>query len=693
MKTWRRQDLETNLSFEVLLDIRARQLGAIEERIQEASNQVEESRMDDKARWDQLARIRKVPLKVGDVVLLYDSSLEKQWSRKLHKRWLGPYRIVRCGDFGAYQIEELDETEWKDWVPGTRLKKSDFTKTAIPRGGRGTRPPRRPLGASRGYGRHGSHRREHTPVYDDGDIKLFLNEFWRYAEHMGWTMAERIERLRGVGRFEEPIARIRRETRTWPEVEMRMQELRPSPVGPDGVPIHLEIGNVEEFIPAFEHFMHEQNVLRDEGARGRGALRPERQSHLEEDERPLREESVPKTGEQGAYPECRLGPMIFHRFTREGLRGSPQRVLEEMPPSGGPLQELEAHLDISRWRVPQTEERCDEPVGGVPREEVPEPGREVERGAQGGRVMEEVIEVGEDTPPRTPAPETGPEIVSDVAQEAGRELQRGEIPLPPPDTTLSPGVRIEMERERNGWRREALSTIDRYLAAHAQEHLDIKRPMPMEPPREPHQAEKEALAEIPEREDHRTRGRAPTRETTEERRARVGKRVEEIKEERQRLEAAGALPDQPPDAPPKPCGVKEMWDEFWGSYGEGLAVPERAGFGTSRSATEYLDCKIRFLAKTSFNRYLMLEDDLADKKIKEVSHGVRLEAVEAEVRELRALTASQAATIQEMRQHLQDTTTRRDQEPPTRGVDWTESRRGDIQGEATQGLSRQPSLA
>ncbi|GBG80809.1 hypothetical protein CBR_g31365 [Chara braunii] len=95
MKTWRRQDLEVNLSFEELLDIRARQVGAAEERLREAAGQVERSRMEDKMRWDQIAQIRKDPLKVRDVVLLYDSSLEKQWSRKLDKRWLGPYRIMR----------------------------------------------------------------------------------------------------------------------------------------------------------------------------------------------------------------------------------------------------------------------------------------------------------------------------------------------------------------------------------------------------------------------------------------------------------------------------------------------------------------------------------------------------------------------------------------------------------------------
>ncbi|GBG61676.1 hypothetical protein CBR_g23192 [Chara braunii] len=461
LKTWRRQDLEVNLSFEELLDIRARQVGAIEKRIQEASNQVEKSRMEDKARWDQSARVRKVPLAVGDVVLLYDSSLEKQWSRKLDKRWLGPYRIVRRGDFDAYQIEDLNGTEWKDWVSGARLKKSDFTKTAMPRGGRGTRPSRRSLGASGGYERHGSHHRESTPVYDDGDIELFLDEFWGYADHMGWAMTQAIERLGGADRFAEPIAPIRREARTRPEVEARMQELRPSPVGPDGIPIRLEIGNAEEFIPAFEQFMHGQ-------------------------------------------------------------------------------------------------------------------------------------------------------------------------------------------------------------------------------------AEREIKAEIPERVDRRTRERVPAGETAEEKRARVGKRLEEIWQERQRLEEAGTLPDQPP--PHGPYGIKEIWDEFLDQHGEELTAPEKAEVGTSKKADEYLDRKIRSLSTTSFDRYMMLEADLRGKEM-EVSHGVCLEAVEAEIRELRALAASKAVIIQDLRQQLRGETGRVDREGPGKAVNRAESSRQGEQWQAGHGLSGQPSAA
>ncbi|GBG84189.1 hypothetical protein CBR_g38160 [Chara braunii] len=94
------------------------------------------------------------------------------------------------------------------------LDQSDFTKTAMPKGGKGTRPPRRPLGASGGYEWHGSRYRESTPVYDDGDIKLFLDSLWEHARRMGWTVAQAIERLRGAGRFEEPITRIHREATT-----------------------------------------------------------------------------------------------------------------------------------------------------------------------------------------------------------------------------------------------------------------------------------------------------------------------------------------------------------------------------------------------------------------------------------------------------------------------------------------------
>ncbi|GBG59559.1 hypothetical protein CBR_g49819 [Chara braunii] len=487
------------------------------------------------------------------------------------------------------------------------------------------------------YERHGPRHRESTPVYDDGDIELFLDSLWEHARRMGSTVAQAIERLRGVGRFEEPITRIRKEATTRPEVEMRMQELQPSPVGPDGRPIRLEIGNEADFIPAFEWFMQGQGTPRDDWARTlplwtRKAERPlARQiidiawdwescrAHLREafrrpqspqprverrqssrrqrdpepsEARPSRggrkaltrreEEPEPEDEERGAYPECGLGPVEFHRFTEGGLRRPPVRTQEEAPASEGPLRELEAHLDVSRWET--------SPRG------------------------KEVIEVGEDTPPQTPGVGLRLGDAPGSTRQAGERLQREEAPLPPSEKAPSPERRAERKREAAAVRREALVMIDRHLAAHALEHPDLEEPTPAEPHQEPCQPEKEVEAEIPKRVDLRTRERAPAGETTEEKRARRSRRIEEIwqerqrleaagalpeqQQERQRLEAAGALPGQPPSEPAKAPEIPEMWRDFWEQRGEELPSPIRAGFGIAKKAEERLDRKIKFLAKT-----------------------------------------------------------------------------------------------
>ncbi|GBG89800.1 hypothetical protein CBR_g49651 [Chara braunii] len=141
---------------------------------------------------------------------------------------------------------------------------SDFLKAAMQRGGRGTRPRQRPLGASGGEERHGPFRREPTPVFDDDNIEFFLDAYREHAAQRGWDLSERVRHLRGVGRFEEPVAQIREEALTWSEVEARMQRLRVLPLGNDGLPIRLEEGNVEKFIPAYEQYMSDQGVPRDE---------------------------------------------------------------------------------------------------------------------------------------------------------------------------------------------------------------------------------------------------------------------------------------------------------------------------------------------------------------------------------------------------------------------------------------------
>ncbi|GBG88450.1 hypothetical protein CBR_g47150 [Chara braunii] len=587
---------------------------------------------------------------------------------------------------------------------------------------KGTRTHRRPLGASGGYERHRPRHRESTPEYDGGDIELFLDSFWEHARRMGWTVTQEIERLRGVGRFKGPVAQIRREATTRSEVEMRMQELRPSPVGPDGMPIRLEVGNASDFIPAFEWFMQGQGIPRDDWmqilplwtrkaerllvrqvrdmARDRESCRahlreafrrPEsprprverrQRSRSQRDLEPSEarssrggrkalarreEEPEPEDEERGSYPECGLGPVEFHRFTESGLRRSPARTQEEPPTSEEPLRELEAHLDISRWRVSPRGEECGEQAEAVPQEEVPReevpqekvpregmPREEVqdtrqERGLgdEGRRAGKEVIEVEEDTPPQTPAVGLRLGDAPGSFRQATERLQGEEAP---------------------------------HLAAHALENPDLEEPAPAEPRQEPCQPEKEVEAEIPKRVHLRTRERAPAGETAEEKRARRTMRIEEIWQERPRLEAVGALPGQPPSEPARSLEIPEMWRDFWEQRGEELPSPTRAGFGVARKAEERLDRKIKFLAKTTFDRHLLLESDLAGKK-KEEGHGVRLEAMEVEIQELRELVASQATIIESLRQQTQGK------------VDKPESSRQGEQRQSGHGLRGQSSAA
>ncbi|GBG72004.1 hypothetical protein CBR_g10940 [Chara braunii] len=385
---------------------------------------------------------------------------------------------------------------------------SDFTKTAMPRGGKGTRPPQRPLGASGGYERHGPRHRESTPEYDGGDIELFLDSFWEHARRMGWTVTQGIERLRGVGRFEEPVAQIRREATTRSKVELRMQELRPSPVRPDGRPIRLEIGNASDFIPAFEWFMQGQGIPRDDWM-----------------------QTLPLWTRKAERPLARQG--------EEHGEQAEEVPREEVPQEGVPREEVPRE-EVSQEEVPREEVPREE----VSREEVQDTQRERGLGDEGRRAGKEVIEVGEDTPPQTPTVGLRLRDAPGSTRQARERLQREEAPLPSSEKAPSPEERAERRRERAAVRREALTLIGRHLAAHALEHPDLEEPAPAEPRQESCQPEKEMEAEIPKRVDLRRREIAPAGETAEEKRARRTRRIDEIWQERQRLEAPGELPEQ-----------------------------------------------------------------------------------------------------------------------------------------------------
>ncbi|GBG77048.1 hypothetical protein CBR_g23374 [Chara braunii] len=285
--------------------------------------------------------------------------------------------------------------------------------------------------------------------------------------------------------------------------------------------------------------------------------------------------------------------------------------------------------EVSREKVPQEEVPREE----MSREEVQDTQRERGQGNEGRREGKEVIEVGEDTPPQMSAVGLRLGDAPGSTRQAGEKLQREEALLPSSEKAPSPEGRAERRRERAIVRKEASTLIDRHLAAYALEHPDLEEPTPVEPRQESCHPEKEMEAEIPKRVDLRTRERAPAGETAEEKKARRTRRIDEIWQERQRLkaagelpeqeqerqrsEAAGALPGQPPSAPARALEIPEMWRDFWEQRGEELPSPVRVGFGVTRKAEERLDRKIKFLAKTTFDRHLLLESDLAGKKMKE----------------------------------------------------------------------------
>ncbi|ORY39858.1 hypothetical protein BCR33DRAFT_639341, partial [Rhizoclosmatium globosum] len=65
-------------------------------------------------------KLRSEPFKVGEWVLLWDSSLDTQWGRKFDDRYNGPYVIVSVHD-GSYSLRELDGREFRSRISGNRL--------------------------------------------------------------------------------------------------------------------------------------------------------------------------------------------------------------------------------------------------------------------------------------------------------------------------------------------------------------------------------------------------------------------------------------------------------------------------------------------------------------------------------------------------------------------------------------------
>jgi len=95
-----------------LLAEQTSQLATKEEDVREAQENIRKSHPRNKAYFDKNRHERMDQIGVADLVLLYKSILDNQWSQKLSNKYLGPYRIRQIAqDRGTYLSGELDGTK------------------------------------------------------------------------------------------------------------------------------------------------------------------------------------------------------------------------------------------------------------------------------------------------------------------------------------------------------------------------------------------------------------------------------------------------------------------------------------------------------------------------------------------------------------------------------------------------------
>lgn len=68
------------------------------------------------------SKLLKEPVQVGDLVLVRNSSLDFQHSRKEEDLYLGPYRVLGRTESGAYRIAEVDGTKIKSSIAAIRIR-------------------------------------------------------------------------------------------------------------------------------------------------------------------------------------------------------------------------------------------------------------------------------------------------------------------------------------------------------------------------------------------------------------------------------------------------------------------------------------------------------------------------------------------------------------------------------------------
>ncbi|GBG59615.1 hypothetical protein CBR_g49880 [Chara braunii] len=341
--------------------------------------------------------------------------------------------------------------------------------------------------------------------------------------------------------------------------------------------------------------------------------------------------------EEPVGPVQAAGPLPTHgheqvesrQITSSDLRGPSPKLPEEGEdvPSETPLGSLEAHLDASQWGTSQLGVDPVEPARYEPAEGLqgPEPGTEPRE--PGELQTEEVITVGDDTPPHTPVPEQ----VRQPWPEGIPEADSGEVLAPAPEAITSPRKVAETGGQEEDERAGVRTTVDSWLAEHPTEHSDTEMPASDEPPPELSHVERGVSAKAPARETHEARTGRALRETAEEKSTRVQARLAVIYEKKVRMEAAGVAPTLPVDSGTSEQRIDEMWARYErrrdaarlrsqetgqeGERADEIKENEDLGFSAARMAIERAERRIRQAATTSFQRYTLLSDELVAAKL------------------------------------------------------------------------------
>ncbi|MBW0584482.1 hypothetical protein O181_124197 [Austropuccinia psidii MF-1] len=70
-----------------------------------------------------MAHQLRAPLNPGDLVLVYNKTIETNWGLLFKNKWNGPYRVIRKINNGPYELEELDGTELARRFAASQVKR------------------------------------------------------------------------------------------------------------------------------------------------------------------------------------------------------------------------------------------------------------------------------------------------------------------------------------------------------------------------------------------------------------------------------------------------------------------------------------------------------------------------------------------------------------------------------------------